>query len=298
MTRIYATSGADTNGRVCSFTTAPVRNSAGDIIRIVTTLMDITERKRAEEAERQHHERYRTLFDTLLEGFCVIEVLFDADDHPVDYRFLEINSAFEAQTGLRNAQGKRMRELAPDHDEHWFAVYGKIALTGEPARFVNEAKALNRWFDVSAYRVGGEDSRKVAILFNDISDLKKRGTEDPVAWSTCACWTASRRRLAAAWTQRASSRWSSGASRASLSLDFACVCVHDPVTNALTLSGASLKSEALARDLTMDETVLIERERATPFGVVSKGTWSTSRTSATCASRSPSGLPAAALVRW
>jgi signal transduction histidine kinase len=65
-----------------------------------------------------------------------------------------------------------MRELAPAHETHWFEIYGKVALTGEPARFENEAKALNRWFDVSAVRVGGPESRKVAILFNDISERK------------------------------------------------------------------------------------------------------------------------------
>jgi len=131
----------------------------------VAALVDITERKQAE-------ERYRTLFSTLLEGFCVIEVLFDADARPIDYRFLEINPAFAAQTGLHDAQGKLMRELAPDHEAHWFEIYGRVALTGQPVRFVNEARALNRWFDVSAYRVGGPDSRKVAILFNDITEAK------------------------------------------------------------------------------------------------------------------------------
>jgi PAS domain S-box-containing protein len=133
----------------------------------------ITERKRAEDALRQSEERYRTLFDTLIEGFCIIEVVFDAHGRPVDYRFLEINPAFEKQTGLHNALGKLMRDLAPDHEAHWFEIYGKVALTGEPVRFVNEAKALNRWYDVSAYRLGGTGSRKIAILFNDITESKR-----------------------------------------------------------------------------------------------------------------------------
>ena len=132
---------------------------------------------RTDEALRQSEERYHTLFNSLIEGFCIIDVLFDADDHPVDYRFLEVNPAFEVQTGLRNAEGKLMRELAPDHEAHWFEIYGKVALTGEPVRFENEAKALNRWYEVSAYRIGGEDSRKVAIVFNDITEAK-RAEED------------------------------------------------------------------------------------------------------------------------
>ena len=154
-----------------------VKDAADEPEYYYSFLTDITGRKRAEEALRQSEERYRTMFATMIEGFCIIEVLFDADERPIDYLFLEINPAFEAQTGLRNAQGKRMRELAPNHEAHWFEIYGKIALTGEPARFVNEAKALHRWYDVSACRVGGPDSRKLAILFNDITQRQQKESE-------------------------------------------------------------------------------------------------------------------------
>ncbi len=90
----------------------------------------------------------------------------------MDYRFLEINSAFERQTGLHNAEGKLMRTIAPAHEEHWFTTYGKVALTGEPIRFTNEAKSLNRWFDVYAFPVGEEKIRNVALIFNDITERK------------------------------------------------------------------------------------------------------------------------------
>jgi len=145
----------------------------GRAVRLAGVCWEITARKRTEEALRRSEEQYRGMFESMLEGFCIIEVLFDPDQRPVDYRFLEINPAFEMQTGLRNAQGKRMRELAPEHEAYWFDIYGEVALTGEPARFVNEAKALNRWYDVSAYRIGGPGSRKVGILFNDITERKR-----------------------------------------------------------------------------------------------------------------------------
>jgi PAS domain S-box-containing protein len=127
----------------------------------------------AEEALQESEKRYRNLFNAMNEGFCVIEVLFDAEGRPEDYRFLEVNDAFEKQTGLHDAVGKRMRELAPAHEAHWFEIYGKIALTGEPAHFMNEAKALNRVYDVFAYRVGEPEQRRVAIVFNDFSDYKR-----------------------------------------------------------------------------------------------------------------------------
>ncbi len=157
-----------------SATISAVRDRSGRIIGASQIARDITERKRAEDILRQSEERYRTLFNTLIEGFCTIEMIFDAEGKPVDFRFLEINPAFEKQTGLHNAQGKRIRELAPDLEAHWFEIYGKIALTGEPAHFENEARALGRHYDVFAYRIGGPESRRVAILFNDITERKRR----------------------------------------------------------------------------------------------------------------------------
>lgn len=132
-------------------------------------------RRQTDEALCVSEERYRNLFDTMDEGFSIIEMIFDAEGRPADYRFLEVNAAFEKQTGLHGAEGKLMRDLAPDHEAHWFEIYGKIAVTGEPLRFENEARALNRWYDVYAYRVGKPEDRQVAIIFNDITELKRAG---------------------------------------------------------------------------------------------------------------------------
>jgi PAS domain S-box-containing protein len=140
-------------------------------------LIDITERKLAELQMRESEAKYSMLFNTLIEGFCTIEVIFDARNNPVDYRFLEINPAFEAQTGLHDARGKLMRDLAPNHEAHWFEIYGKIALTGEPLHFENVAMALGRAYDVHAYRIGHPEERKVAILFNDITKRKQAEAE-------------------------------------------------------------------------------------------------------------------------
>jgi len=115
-------------------------------------------------------ERYRTLFESIDEGFCVVEMLFDANDTPIK-PLLEINPVFEQQTGLRQAVGKTVRQLVPDLEDHWIKIYGQVALTGESVRF-ELREAMNRWFDVYAAAPQPE-ARKVAIVFKDISDRKR-----------------------------------------------------------------------------------------------------------------------------
>jgi PAS domain S-box-containing protein len=121
---------------------------------------------------RTSEARYRTLFDTIDAGFSVVELMFDAEDRPFDYRFVEANPAFERQTGLIGAVGRTARELVPDLESHWFELYGRVALTGEPARFEQGSDAMGRWFDVHALRVGDPVARRVAILFNDVSERR------------------------------------------------------------------------------------------------------------------------------
>ena len=145
--------------------------------RILGTIADITERHRFQERLRISEERYRALFDSIDEGFCLIDMLFDAGGRPVDYRFVETNPAFAKQCGLNEVVGKRMTELVPDHETRWFDTYGQVALSGQPVRFIEEARAMGRWFDVYAARLGGTGSSTVAVLFTDITD-RQRADDD------------------------------------------------------------------------------------------------------------------------
>jgi len=151
-----------------------LRDDRGAIIGYLLIGTDNTARMQAKAALSQSEERYRMLFESIDEGFCIIEMIYDEHKKPVDWRFLEVNPSFEKQTGIRDITGKRIRELAPDHEEYWFETYGNVALTGKPIRFVSEAKAIdNRWFDLYAFRIGEVGSHKVAVIFTDITERKR-----------------------------------------------------------------------------------------------------------------------------
>ena len=133
------------------------------------TVADITDRKLADERLQLSESRFRTLFDSMDEGFCVIEMMFDANGVAQDYRFLEANPAFARHNGLHDAVGKTMRDFAPDMDPVFFETYGRVVTSGEPIRFESESKALQRWFDIYAFRLGAAGDGKVAVLFKDIT---------------------------------------------------------------------------------------------------------------------------------
>jgi PAS domain S-box-containing protein len=140
--------------------------------RHLSVLRDVSERKRAEEALHESEERYRKLFDSIDEGFGIIEMLYDRQGRAVDYHILETNPAFGRMTGFADAAGKTSLELNPDAEPYWFETLGKVAETGEDVRFESYAEALDQWFDVYASRVGGEGSRRVAIVFANTTERK------------------------------------------------------------------------------------------------------------------------------
>ena len=129
--------------------------------------------KRQDKSEQEIDKKYRELFQSINQGFCLIEVLFD-DDQPVDYRFLETNSVFNELTGLEDVEGKRIREVDSDHEDHWFQRYGAVALTGEPIQFIEYAKNLgDRWYEIDAFRAGDPAENIVALLFDDVTNHKR-----------------------------------------------------------------------------------------------------------------------------
>jgi PAS domain S-box-containing protein len=118
-------------------------------------------------------ERYRHLLNSIEQGFCIIELMYDTSGVANDYRFLEVNPAFERHTGLRDAIGKTARELVPNIEPVWFEIYDRVARSGEPAELEQGSTAMGRLFKIEAVRIGDQDSRKVSLLFSNITERRK-----------------------------------------------------------------------------------------------------------------------------
>jgi PAS domain S-box-containing protein len=141
----------------------------------INVITDITARKEAEQALKQSEEKFRILFDQMVSGFALHEIICDQNGDPIDYRFLEVNPAFERHTGLsRDAvSGKTVSEILPGIDKELIRTYGQVALSGEPSQFEFYSPELDRHYEISAF---SPRHGQFAVTFSDIT-AKKKGEE-------------------------------------------------------------------------------------------------------------------------
>jgi signal transduction histidine kinase/ActR/RegA family two-component response regulator len=197
--------------------------------------------------------RYRQMFETLIEGFCTIEMVFDSQGKPVDYRFLEVNPAFEKHTGVVNARGRLMREIAPDLESYWFEIFGRVARTGEPAKFENKATPLGRLFEVNAYRIGGEGSPLVGILFNDITERKANERKLRSALERMSLLHQITRAVGEHQDLPSIFQVVIRTLEDQMPVDFACLCLYDEAVNDVMIASVGLHSAEMARTLGLTE---------------------------------------------
>ena len=129
-----------------------------------------------EAALRESEERYHSLFENMTEGFALHEIICDERGVPSDYRFLDVNPAFEALTGLKRDEimGRCIMEILPGEDPKWIRLFGQVAITGEPIHFENFSPVLKRHYEVFAYRPA---PHRFAVIFMDVTDRKQAEIE-------------------------------------------------------------------------------------------------------------------------
>ena len=146
-----------------------VRNAAGKPVKMLGIVMDITERKRAEEQLFESNERYSSLFRNTLNGIAYCRMIFQ-DDRPVDFMYEHVNERFEILTGLKNVEGKRVLEIIPSISPELLEIYGRVARSGMAERFEYYLESLKMWFDMSVYST--QYDHFVAV-FNVITERKR-----------------------------------------------------------------------------------------------------------------------------
>jgi diguanylate cyclase (GGDEF)-like protein/PAS domain S-box-containing protein len=131
------------------------------------------ERLRAEVALHASEQKYRTLFESIDEGFCIIQKVGSEAGEPLDFRYVEANPGFAAQSGVSDVVGKTIRQVFPDEAEEWVLTYDTVLRTGEPIRFERGLIAQKRVLELYAFRVVDETHHGIAVIFKDITERKK-----------------------------------------------------------------------------------------------------------------------------
>lgn len=132
---------------------------------VVSAFIDITK-------HRETEHKYQLLFKEMLNGFAHHEVILDDDGSVIDYRYLDVNPAFETMTGLKaeDVIGKRVLEIIPNIEKYWIDAFGSVAITGKPMMFEDYLVAMDKYFEVTAFQPA---PHKFSCIFTEVTERKK-----------------------------------------------------------------------------------------------------------------------------
>ncbi len=152
---------------------------------VVAHLQDVSELKNSEEKLTKSEEKYRLLFQNMIDAYALHEIVLNESGVPVDYVFLELNPAFEKMTGLKRKKiiGRKVSEalnpVTREELDFWVQKYGEVALTGKEERFESFSEPLKKWYSVIAFR---PQEGLFATVFQDITEQKE--TEEKLNFLT------------------------------------------------------------------------------------------------------------------
>lgn len=144
---------------------------------ITAFVLDNSQRKQSERALQDAVEKYRLLFNSIDQGFGIIELIYDDEGKAVNFRYIETNPTMEQHFGLGNLQGKYFTELFPNENKEFVNNLAHVANTGEPKRYVHYSETLRRWYDVYAFRAGDQYNNTIAFLGMDITERRQLDEE-------------------------------------------------------------------------------------------------------------------------
>jgi two-component system, sensor histidine kinase and response regulator len=114
---------------------------------------ELEDRLRIEDAMQESEKQFRLLFNKMINGFALYEIILDNNLNPCDYKFVDVNPAFEILTGLKaeNTVGKKISEVLPKTEDYWIEIYGHVALTGRSIEFEDYHPELNKYFKINTF---------------------------------------------------------------------------------------------------------------------------------------------------
>ena len=138
---------------------------------LITEFRDITEIKKVEEESLRMEMQWDKLIQEMPLGFNLREMIWDEKKNPVDYRFLDINDAYQAMTGLKKADiiGKRATEILPEIEFSWIESYAQVVLKKQTTAIESYSRALKKYFRVVSYPYIDD---KFIVIAEDITDRK------------------------------------------------------------------------------------------------------------------------------
>jgi PAS domain S-box-containing protein len=156
----------------------PITDASGQVTGIFVEGIDVTGRVSAQSALRESEARFRTLFNSIDEGFCIIEAIPAEDGKPGDYRYIAANPALKSQSGVTvNVGHDTIRGLLSTEAQSWIDVFDQILSTGEPVRGERGLLTQGRVLDLYSFRLEDETKRRIGVIFTDVTDRKRAEAE-------------------------------------------------------------------------------------------------------------------------
>lgn len=166
-----------TDGRWLMMRVRPYRTMEDRIEGAVVSFVDISSLRGAEKRQIESEARYSLLFDSIDQGFCVVEMISGPDGRAVNYRFLEVNRAFSEQTGIFSPVGRTMLDIRQGPEEIWLEHFGRVARNRSPEHFESSAPTTERCFEIYAFPFGDPDLGQIGVLFQDVTERKQAENE-------------------------------------------------------------------------------------------------------------------------
>ena len=150
------------------------KNGSPEVVycELADAIIKTVERKKSKQNLKTSIENYRFLFESIDEGFCIIEKI-NKPGESTDFLYVQANKAFETQSGVHNVLGKTIREVVRGEPEEWVETYDTVLRTAKPIRIERDLSTGGRWLEEYAFKVEDETNNHVAVLFKDISERKK-----------------------------------------------------------------------------------------------------------------------------